>query len=335
MFMRFFITSSDIGIDLGTSNTLLYVKGKGILLNEPSVIAVNSRTRRILAIGSDAKSMIGRTPKDVTTINPLKGGVIADFDLAQEMIKRFIEKVSGKVIFKNSRIAISHPSGVTDVEKRAINDSIKQAGTRKVMLVEEPVAAAIGAGLPINEPVGSMIVNIGGGTTEVAVISLQGIVTSKTLRTAGDEIDLSIIEYVKREYNLMIGEVTAEKVKIQIGSVFSENDEDGKNIEIRGRDLITGLPRAVIITEGEIRQILKGVVALIINAIKDTIEETPPELAADIMERGIMLSGGGALLKGLDKLIYNELHMNAYTAENPIECVVLGTGKCLEMIDKI
>lgn len=333
--MRFFSTSSDIGIDLGTSNTLLYVKGKGILLNEPSVVAVNSRTRRILAIGSDAKSMIGRTPKDVTTINPLKGGVIADFDLAQEMIKKFIEKVSGKVIFKNSRIAISHPSGVTDVEKRAIDDSIKQAGTRKVMLVEEPVAAAIGAGLPINEPVGSMIVNIGGGTTEVAVISLQGIVTSKTLRTAGDEIDLSIIEYVKREYNLMIGEVTAEKVKIQIGSVFSENNEDEKSIEIRGRDLITGLPRAVIITEGEIRQILKGVVTLIINAIKDTIEETPPELAADIMERGIMLSGGGALLKGLDKLIYNELHMNAYTAENPIECVALGTGKCLDMIDKI
>lgn len=333
--MRFFSTSSDIGIDLGTSNTLLYVKGRGILLNEPSVVAVNSRTRRILAIGSDAKSMIGRTPKDVTTINPLKGGVIADFDLAQQMIKRFIEKVSGKVVFKNSRIAISHPSGVTDVEKRAIDDSIKQAGTRKVMLVEEPVAAAIGAGLPINEPVGSMIVNIGGGTTEVAVISLQGIVTSKTLRTAGDEIDQSIIEYVKREYNLMIGEVTAEKVKIEIGSVYSENDEDENNVEIRGRDLITGLPMAVIITEGEIRKMLKGVVTLIINAIKDTIEETPPELAADIMEKGIMLSGGGALLKGLDKLIYKELHMNAYTAENPIECVALGTGKCLEMIDKI
>ncbi|QAT39675.1 rod shape-determining protein [Clostridium sp. JN-9] len=333
--MRFFDTSSDIGIDLGTSNTLLYVKGKGILLNEPSVVAVNSRTRKILAIGSDAKSMIGRTPKDVTTINPLKGGVIADFDLAQEMIKKFIEKVSGKVVFKNSRIAISHPSGVTDVEKRAIDASIKQAGTGKVMLVEEPVAAAIGAGLPINEPVGSMIVNIGGGTTEAAVISLQGIVTNKTLRTAGDDIDNSIIEYVKKEYNLMIGEVTAEKVKIEIGSVFPENDQDEKNIEIKGRDLITGLPRAVIITEGEIRQIIKGVVTLIINAIKDTIEQTPPELAADVMERGIMLSGGGALLRGLDKLIYDELHMSAYIAENPIECVALGTGKCLDMIDKI
>ncbi|MDF2804760.1 MAG: rod shape-determining protein MreB [Anaerocolumna sp.] len=335
MLMRFFITSSDIGIDLGTSNTLLYVKGKGILLKEPSVVAVNNRTRRILAVGSEAKSMIGRTPADVTTISPLKGGVIADFDLAQQMLKRFIEKVRGKVAFKNSRIAISHPSGVTDVEKRAIDDSIKQVGARKVMLVEEPVAAAIGAGLPINEPIGSMIVNIGGGTTEVAVISLQGIVTSKTLRTAGDDIDQSIIEYIKREYNLMIGEVTAENVKVQIGSVYAEKDEEEKSIEIRGRDLITGLPRAVIIAEGEIRQILIEVMALVINAIKDTIEETPPELAADIMERGIMLSGGGALLKGLDKLIYNELHMNAYIAENPIECVALGTGKCLDMIDKI
>lgn len=333
--MRFFITSKDIGIDLGTSNTLLYVKGQGILLREPSVVAINITNRQVLAVGLDAKNMIGRTPEDIVTIRPLKDGVIANFDLTQQMIKKFIEKVNGKGAFKSSRITISHPSGITEVEKRAINEAISQVGTRKVMLIEEPVAAAIGAGLPVNEPVGSMIVDIGGGTTEVAVISLQGIVTSKSLRIAGDELDETIIDYVKREFNLLIGERTAENVKIELGSVYVDEGEEERNMEIRGRDLVTGLPSAVTITESQIREALKEPVALVIEAIKSAIEQTPPELAADIMDKGIMLSGGGALLKGLDKLIYSEIHIPAYIAENPLECVVLGAGKCLDMIDKI
>lgn len=333
--MRFFITSKDIGIDLGTSNTLLYVKGQGIILREPSVVAINTTNRQVLAVGSDAKDMIGRTPEGIETIRPLKDGVIANFDLTEQMLKKFIEKVNGKGAFKSSRIAISHPSEITEVEKRAINEAISKVGARKVMLIEEPVAVAIGSGLPVNEPVGSMIIDIGGGTTEVAVISLQGIVTSKTLRVAGDELDETIIDYVKREFNLMIGERTAEKVKIELGSVYADEDEEERNMEIRGRDLVTGLPRAVTITESQIREALKEPVALIIEAIKAAIEQTPPELAADIMDKGIMLSGGGALLKGLDKLIYSEIHISAYIAEDPLECVVIGAGKCLEMMDKI
>lgn len=333
--MRFFITSKDIGIDLGTSNTLLYVKGQGILLKEPSVVTINSKSRQVLAVGLEAKNMIGRTPEGIETIRPLKDGVIANFDLTEQMLKKFIDKVNGKGAFKSSRIVVSHPSGITEVEKRAINDAISQVGVRKVILIEEPVAAAIGSGLPVDEPVGSMIVDIGGGTTEVAVISLQGIVTSKTLRIAGDELDETIIDYVKRSFNLMIGERTAEKVKIELGSVYEEKDEEERNMEIRGRDLITGLPRAVTITESEIREALREPVALVIEAIKSAIEQTPPELAADIMDKGIMLSGGGALLKGLDKLICSELHIPAHVAEAPLECVVLGAGKCLEVIDKI
>lgn len=333
--MRFFKTSKEIGIDLGTSNTLLYVRGQGVLLREPSVVAINTINRQVLAVGSDAKDMIGRTPEGIETIRPLKDGVIANFDLTEQMLKKFIEKVNGKGAFKSSRIAISHPSEITEVEKRAINETISQVGARKVMLVEEPVAAAIGSGLPVDEPVGSMIIDIGGGTTEVAVISLQGVVTSKTLRVAGDELDETIIDYVKREFNLMIGERTAEKVKIELGSVYSDENEEERNMEIRGRDLVTGLPRAVTITESQIREALKEPVTLIIEAIKAVIEQTPPELAADIMDKGIMISGGGALLKGLNKLIYREIHILAYTAEDPLECVVLGAGKCLDMIDKI
>jgi len=333
--MRFFVTSKDIGIDLGTSNTLLYVKGQGILLREPSVVTINTTTRQVLAVGSEAKDMIGRTPEGIETIRPLKDGVIANFDLTEQMLKKFIEKVNGKGSFKGSRITISHPSGITEVEKRAINDVISQVGSRKVMLIEESVAAAIGSGLPVNEPVGSMIIDIGGGTTEVAVISLQGIVTSKTLRVAGDKFDETIIDYVKREFNLMIGERTAEKVKIELGSVYADEDEEEKNMEVRGRDLVTGLPRAVTITESQIREALKEPVALVIEAIKATIEQTPPELAADIMDKGIMLSGGGSLLKGLNKLINSEIHIPAIIAEEPLECVVLGAGKCLDMIDKI
>lgn len=333
--MRFFKTSKEIGIDLGTSNTLLYVRGQGVLLREPSVVAINTINRQVLAVGSDAKDMIGRTPEGIETIRPLKDGVIANFDLTEQMLKKFIEKVNGKGAFKSSRIAISHPSEITEVEKSAINETISQVGARKVMLVEEPVAAAIGSGLPVDEPVGSMIIDIGGGTTEVAVISLQGVVTSKTLRVAGDELDETIIDYVKREFNLMIGERTAEKVKIELGSVYADENEEERNMEIRGRDLVTGLPRAVTITESQIREALKEPVTLIIEAIKAVIEQTPPELAADIMDKGIMISGGGALLKGLNKLIYREIHILAYTAEDPLECVVLGAGKCLDMIDKI
>lgn len=333
--MRFFVASKDIGIDLGTSNTLLYVKGQGILLREPSVVAINTKSRQVLAVGTEAKNMIGRTPEGIETIRPLKDGVIANFDLTEQMLKKFIEKVNGKGTFKSSRIAISHPSGITEVEKRAINDVISQVGSRKVMLIEESVAAAIGSGLPVDEPVGSMIIDIGGGTTEVAIISLQGIVTSKTIRVAGDEFDDTIIDYIKREFNLMIGERTSEKVKIQLGSVYVDEGEEESSMEISGRDLLTGLPRAVTITENQIREALKEPVSLVIEAIKATIEQSPPELAADIMDKGIMLSGGGALLKGLDKLIFTEIQIPANIAEEPLECVVLGAGKCLDMIDKI
>ncbi|WP_027624959.1 rod shape-determining protein [Clostridium lundense] len=333
--MGFFIRTKDIGIDLGTSSTLLYVKGQGVLLQEPSVVAINTTNRQVLAVGLDAKNMIGRTPKGIETIRPLKDGVIANFDLTQQMLKRFTEKINGKGAFKSSKIAISHPSGITEVEKRAINEAISQLGARKVMLIEEPVAAAIGSGLPVNEPVGNMIIDIGGGTTEIAVISLQGIVTSKTLRVAGDELDETIMGYIKREFNLIIGEKTAERIKIELGSVYADEDEEEQIMEIRGRDLATGLPRAVTIGDSQIRETLKEPVALIIEAIKATIEQTPPELAADIMDKGIMLSGGGALLKGLDKLIYSELHIPSYIAETPLECVVLGAGKCLDMIDKV
>ncbi|WP_099190828.1 rod shape-determining protein [Tepidibacter mesophilus] len=331
--MRFFITSKDIGIDLGTSNTFLYVKGKGILLREPSVVTVNTKNRQVLAVGIDAKNMTGRTPEGIETIQPLKDGVIANFDLTEQMLKKFIDKVNGKGVFKSSRIAISHPSGITEVEKRAINEVISQVGARKVMLIEESVAAAIGSGLPVNEPVGNMIINIGGGTTEVAVISLQGIVISKSLKVAGDELDKAIIGYVKKEFNLIIGKRTAEKVKIEVGSVYA--DEDERNMKISGRDLVTGFPRAVTITESQIREALKEPVNSVIEAIKAVIEQTPPELTADIMDKGIMISGGGALLKGLNKLIYSEINIPVYIAEDPLDCSVLGAGMCLDIIDKI
>jgi len=332
--MRFFITSKDIGIDLGTSNTLLYIKGRGIVLTEPSVVAVNIKNRQVIAVGVEAKNMIGRTPEGIETVQPLKDGVIANFDLTEQMLKKFIEKVNGKGAFKSSRIAVSHPSGITEVEKRAIQEAINQVGARKVMLIEESVASAIGAGLPVSEPVGSMIINIGGGTTEVAVVSLQGIVTSKTIRVAGDELDKTIISYIKKELNLMIGERTAEKVKIELGSVYVDVNDEERVMEIRGVDIITGLPRAVTITEIQVREALKEPITLIIDAIKAAIEQAPPELAADIMDKGITITGGGALIKGLDKHIQNEIHIPAFIAENPLQCVVLGAGECLNIIDR-
>jgi rod shape-determining protein MreB len=322
-----------MGIDLGTANTLVYIKGKGVVLSEPSVVAINKDVNKVLAVGDEAKQMIGRTPGNIVAIRPLKDGVIADFDVTQIMLKKFIEKVSPKGGFTNPRIVVCFPSGVTEVEKRAIDEATKSAGAREVVLMEEPMAAAIGAGLPVNEPTGSMIVDIGGGTTEVAIISLGGIVTSKSLRVAGDELDQSIINYIKKEYSLMIGERTAENIKVELGSAY-ETDED-KTMEIRGRDLITGLPKVITISEKEVREALSEPVISIIEAIKTTLEKTPPELASDIMDKGIMLAGGGALLRGLDQLINEETHMPVHIAESPLDCVAVGAGKALDTIDKI
>lgn len=331
--MGLFSISKDMGIDLGTANTLVYVKGKGIVLREPSVVAINSMNKKVLAVGEEAKKMIGRTPGNIVAIRPMKDGVIADFDVTQMMLKKFISKVIGKSAFASPRIIVCYPSGVTEVEKRAIDEAAKQAGAREVVLMEEPMAAAIGAGLPVDEPTGSMIVDIGGGTTEVAIISLDGIVTSKSLRIAGDELDQAIISYIKKEYNLMIGERTAENIKMELGSAFKLEEE--KDMDIKGRDLISGLPKTITVTMEQIREALKEPVSAIIDAIKTTLEKTPPELAADIMEKGIMLAGGGALLKGLDKLINHETHMPVHIAESPLDCVALGAGKALEYFDKI
>ncbi|HBC96194.1 MAG TPA: rod shape-determining protein [Clostridium sp.] len=334
--MGFFGMTRDMGIDLGTANTLIYVKGKGIVLREPSVVAINinSNVKKVMAIGNEAKDMIGRTPGNIVAVRPLKDGVIADFDVTHTMLRKFIEKVSPKSAFTSPRIFVCFPSGVTEVERRAIEEVTKHAGARDVLLMEEPMAAAIGAGLPVNEPTGSMIVDIGGGTTEVAIISLGGIVTSKSLRIAGDELDQAIISYIKKEYNLMIGERTAENIKIELGSAF-EMDEEDKSMEIRGRDLISGLPKVINITESEVRDALREPIVSIIDSIKTTLEKTPPELASDIMDKGIMLAGGGAMLKGLDQLINIETHMPVHIAESPLDCVALGTGKALDTIDKI
>lgn len=332
--MSFFGFSKDMGIDLGTANTLVYVKGKGIILREPSVVAIkNDNTKNVLAVGDDAKEMIGRTPGNIVAIRPLKDGVIADFDITETMLKLFIKKVTNNSSFVRPRIVVGFPSGVTEVEKRAIEEATKQAGASDVRLIEEPMAAAIGAGLPVSEPTGSMVVDIGGGTTEVAIISLGGIVTSKSLRIAGDELDQSIITYVKKEYNLMIGERTAEQIKIEIGSAFPGEEES--SIDIKGRDLITGLPKVITISSAEIREAIKEPVAAIIDAIKSTLEKTPPELAADVMDKGIMLTGGGALLHNLDQLINKETHMPVRIAETPLDCVALGAGKYLDQLEKM
>lgn len=332
--MSFFGFSKDMGIDLGTANTLVYIKGKGIILREPSVVAIrNDNKKQVLAVGDEAKEMIGRTPGNIVAIRPLKDGVIADFDITQIMLKKFIEKATNNSSFVKPRIVVCFPSGVTEVERRAIEEATKQAGAREVHLMEEPMAAAIGSGLPVSEPTGSMVVDIGGGTTEVAVISLGGIVTSKSLRIAGDELDQAIVSYIKKEYSLMIGERTAERVKIEIGSAFKEDEE--RTMDIKGRDLITGLPKVITISSSEIRGALKEPVLLIVDAIKSTLEKTPPELSADIMDKGIMLTGGGAMLYGLDMLINSETHMPVHIAEDPLDCVALGAGKALDQIDKL
>lgn len=329
----FGLGSKDIGIDLGTANILVTVKGKGIVLNEPSVVAIERKTGDILEVGYAAKDMLGRTPETIKAVRPLKDGVIADFTATQLMLKTMIKKVCTRYNIGRPRVVVGVPSGITEVEERAVEESVIQAGAREVYLIEEPMAAAIGAGLPVSEPTGSMIVDIGGGTTEVAIISLGGIVTSKSLRIAGDEFDQAIIAYVKKEYNLMIGERTAEQIKMEIGSAFKVEDE--RNMEVKGRDLVSGLPKIVEISESQIREALREPISSIIEAIKTTLEKTPPELAADIMEKGIMLAGGGALLKGLDVLIARETNMPVHIAESPLDCVVLGAGKALEDFDQV
>ncbi|MBU5307621.1 rod shape-determining protein [Clostridioides mangenotii] len=320
--------TKDMGIDLGTANTLVYIKGQNIVVREPSVVAIRDDSKEVLAVGEEAKKMIGRTPGNIVAIRPMKDGVIADFDITQSMLSYFIQKAADKKGVVNPRIAICVPFGVTEVEKRAIEEAARNAGARDAYLIEEPMAAAIGANLKVEEPEGNMVVDIGGGTTEIAVISLGGIVTAKSIRIGGDEFDESIVSYVKKEYNLMIGERTAENVKITIGSTYKEDQET--NMQIRGRDLISGLPKTIEICSTEVREALKEPISSIVDAIRSTLEKTPPELASDIMENGIMLTGGGALLRGLDKLINQETGMYVQIAEAPLDCVALGTGKSVE-----
>lgn len=329
--MSFFSSfSRDMGIDLGTANTLVHVKGKGIVLREPSVVAIQRDSGTVLAVGEEAKQMIGRTPGNITAIRPMKDGVIADFDVTQNMLKYFIDKAMATRSFVRPRVVVAVPSGVTEVEKRAVIDATLQAGAREAYLIEEPMAAAIGAGLPVHEPTGNMVVDIGGGTTEVAVISLGGIVTSRSIRVGGDEMDEAIVQYIKRTYNLMIGERTAEEIKITIGSALLVEQQ---NMDIRGRDLVSGLPKTLTISADEVQKALTEPVFSIIEAVKVTLEKTPPELASDIMDRGIVMTGGGSLLQGLDKLLSQETGMPVHIAEEPLSCVALGTGKALESID--
>lgn len=323
----------DIGIDLGTANTLVYMRGKGIIIREPSVVAVDTRTDKARYVGQEAKDVIGRTPGSIVAVRPLKDGVIADFDITTTMLQEFIRKAVAGSLFAKTRVIICIPSGVTAVERRAVKEAAENAGAKRVSIIEEPMAAAIGAGLPVAEPTGSMIVDIGGGTSEVAVISLGGIVTSRSVRVAGDEFDLSIINFIKKKYNLLIGERTAENVKMQIGSAFpSDNDT---TMDIKGRNLLNGLPENITVTSAEIREALAEPLSHVIEAIKVTLEKTPPELAADIIDQGITLAGGGALLKGLDKLISKETGMPVNIADSPLDCVAEGTGNVLENIDKL
>ncbi|HWR40481.1 MAG TPA: rod shape-determining protein [Patescibacteria group bacterium] len=323
--------SRDMGIDLGTANTLVHVKGRGIVLREPSVVAIQRDTGEVLAVGEEAKQMIGRTPGNIVAIRPLKDGVIADFDVTQSMLKYFIRKSMDSKSFIRPRVVVGVPSGVTEVERRAVIDATIQAGAREAYLIEEPMAAAIGAGLPVHEPTGNMVVDIGGGTTEVAVISLGGIVTSRSVRIGGDEMDEAIMQYIKRTYNLMIGERTAEEVKISIGSAIAPVVDETR--DVRGRDLVSGLPKTLHIKASEVQFALSEPVAGIIEAVKVTLEKTPPELASDIMDRGIIMTGGGSLLKRLDTLLAKETGMPVYISEDALSCVAIGTGGALESID--
>jgi len=321
--------SKDIGIDLGTANTLVFMKGKGIVMREPSVVAIDVRTDTVLAVGAAAKEMIGRTPGSIVAVRPLKDGVIADFDITATMLKHFIRQTVKPSIFSKPKVIVCIPSGVTDVERRAVEDTARQAGAGDVKLIEEPMAAAIGAGLPVFEPTGSLVVDIGGGTSEVAMISLGDIVTACSVRVAGDKFDESIIQYVKKKYNLLIGERTAEEIKIKIGSAYPYEGEG--DMQIKGRNLVDGLPKNVVISAAEVRDALADPLSVIVEAIRSTLEKTPPELSADIIDHGIMLTGGGALLRGLDFLVAQETNMPVHVAERPLDCVAEGTGKRLEM----
>ncbi len=329
----FGLFSRDLGIDLGTANTLVYVKGKGIVVSEPSVVAIDKKTREPRAVGAEAKAMIGKTPGSIVAIRPLKDGVIADFDMVQIMLQYFIRKVhtQGPMVPK-PRVVIGIPSGVTEVEKRAAHDAAINAGAREAYPVEEPMAAAIGAGLPVQEPIGSMVVDMGGGTTEVAVISLGGIVVNYSIRTAGDEIDEAVIQYARREHNLLIGERMAEAAKIAAGSAYPLSEE--KQVTLRGRDIITGLPKAVDVSSVELREAISAPVTSIVEVVKQALEESPPELVADIMQNGITLAGGGALLQGLDRRLAIETRMPVHIAEDPLTCVVRGTGRILEGLEQ-
>jgi rod shape-determining protein MreB len=320
--------SNDIGIDLGTATTLVYVRGEGIVLCEPSVVAVYKNSGEVLAVGEEAKRMLGKTPGSISATRPMKGGVIADFDIAEQMLRYFIKKVQAKRFSVSPRVIVAVPSGITEVERRAVKDSALRAGAREVFTIEEPIAAAIGVGLPIEEPQGSMIIDIGGGTTEIAVISLGGVVYARSIRVGGDEMDNAIIEHMKKQYNLLIGERSAEEIKIKVGSAWPLDEE--LVIEVRGRDLITGLPKFIRATSEEIREALQIPLREIIEATKVTLERTPPELSADLIERGIVLAGGGSLLRGLDKLISEETGLAAFVADDPLTAVALGTGKSLE-----
>jgi rod shape-determining protein MreB and related proteins len=328
-FFNRFSLSRDMGIDLGTANTLVYVSGKGIVLSEPSVVAIDQSEKIPLAVGVDAKQMLGRTPGNVVALRPLRDGVIADFDTAELMLKHFIQRVHEGKALVSPRIVIGIPSGVTGVERRAVMEAASQAGAREVYLIDEPVAAAIGAGLPVADPTGNMIIDIGGGTTEVAVLSLQGTVLSESVRVAGDELTDAIVQYMKKVHNLVIGERTAEEIKIQIGSAYP-GAVDEELMEVRGLHLLSGLPRTVTIKGPEIRESMSEPLSVIVDAVKRTLERTPPELAADIIDRGIMLAGGGALLKGIDTLISHETGIVVHVAADPLSCVVLGTGRVLE-----
>ena len=325
--------TKDIGIDLGTANTLVFRKGKGIIMREPSVVAVDTRTDTVRYVGQEAKEVIGRTPGSIVAVRPLKDGVIADFDITASMLQIFIKRVFNNSIFARPRVIICIPSGVTEVERRAVREAAFKAGAKHVWIIEEPMAAAIGAGLPVAEASGSMVVDIGGGTSEVAVISLGGIVAARSVRIGGDALDSAIIQYVKRKYNLLIGERTAEDIKMQIGSAFPFEGEASMNI--KGRDLGDGLPKNIMITSEEIREALADALALVMEAIRITLERTPPELSADIIDHGITLTGGGALLRGLDKLIEKETGMPVYIGEDPLDCVAKGTGKVLESIEQL
>jgi len=322
--------SRDLGIDLGTANTLVFVKGEGIVLREPSVVAIEKNTNRVLALGEEAKGMLGRTPGNIIAVRPMRDGVIADFEITEMMLRHFIKKVHNRHHLVRPRIVVGVPSGITGVEKRAVLDAAIHAGAREAYLIEEPMAAAIGANLPISDPAGSMIVDIGGGTTEVAVISLGGIVVAKSIRVAGDEMDEAIVTHCRKNYNLLIGERTAEEIKIEIGSAYPIEET---SLEVRGRDLVTGLPKTFTLTSTEVRDALSEPVSIVVDAARMTLEKTPPELAADIMDRGVVMAGGGSLLRGLDQHLTQETEMTVFVVDDPLSCVAYGTGKVLEEID--